>query len=93
MFETVKTGARFVDENLYSLSRKIKGKTLDSTQRLRAEGYVVFDHLVGSKLIDEVTQKLENKISNFQFRQPLLSQAKIDPIKHKELIKKIFTRP
>jgi ectoine hydroxylase-related dioxygenase (phytanoyl-CoA dioxygenase family) len=81
---------RNLDESAFSLFRKSKSNFDEQAAILKRDGYLVLDHLVGTSQVNEIIEILNKKISNFEFRKPLLSQAKIDPVKHRDLIERNF---
>ena len=90
MISNLKASIRTLDEGIYNLFRKEKSNISEQTMRLKSDGYVILNHLIGSALIDGISETLQQKLSNFEFRKPLLAQSKVDRSVHKELIKNNF---
>lgn len=91
MISKLKEQLKDLDEALYRSFRKDKSfSNNEKVNELRKNGYVIFDHLVGTDIIEDLSHKLQAQIKEFKFRKPLLSQAKIDFKKHATLIKKNF---
>ena len=90
MMDNFKATVRSLDEGIYGLLRKEKRKSSKKALQLRSDGYIVLDHLVGSDLIEEICEVLQTKLSNFEFRKPLLSQSKVNRVKHQDIIKNNF---
>lgn len=83
-----------IDENFFIRSRLTKRDCNISIQKksdfLKKNGYVIFDHLVDSPIIDKLVDDLNKAANKFKFRKPLLAQSRVDRNKHKELISNNF---
>lgn len=94
MKNALKKMAVNLDESIYIQSRRAKvissKLTKDKCNFLRENGYVIFDHLVGSSIIERLASDINQKADNFRFRKPLLAQARVDSNKHKKLIESNF---
>ena len=90
MMDNFKATVRSIDEGIYSLLRTEKRKSSKQALQLRADGYILLDHLVGSDLIEEICEVLQRKLSNLEFRKPLLSQSKVNRVEHEDIIKNNF---
>ena len=75
-------------------SKPLEAECAQKLETLREKGYVIFDHLVGTReflrLSDHVRSLFEIEL---KFRTPCLSQKLIDQELHKNLIHKNFKAP
>lgn len=84
-------------ENIAKVGRKVESgahltsELQDKLEHLRINGYVTFEHYVGTpefeNLKQDYIQRIEKKL---EFKTPCLAQSKIDPVKHKKLIENNF---
>ncbi len=84
-------------ENIAKVGRRVEGDShlsndlQEKLQHLRINGYVTFDHHVGTPEFEKLRQNYIQRIEqNFEFKTPCLAQSKIDPVKHKKLIENNF---
>ena len=93
----MKTQIKFVTERLTQLTRSPKTalirqpEILQQIQGLRENGFVVLNHLVGSKKFERIRKKVVEKVEKkFDLEFPCLAQSKIDAKKHSDLISQNF---
>ena len=87
--QILEAGARFGRKSL--LSDEMSANARQKLDELRARGFVMFDHLVGSPHFAAIQADLRHRIENdMTFEFPCLAQSRIDARAHADLIANSF---
>src|SRR5262249_50621109 len=84
-----RVAARVVFNDCYAKRRlmpKLSGEQVHLIKQLRRDGCVILDGFLSGALLVRLRLDFESSLRTLKFEMPCLAQARIDPVRHAELI-------